>query len=101
MTDATGQPDGVRNRVIYTIGHVTLPADRFVALLRQQGITLLVDIRRFPGSRTSPQFNPDDLRQTLANAGIGYDYIGALGGRRQPLADSPNTAWNNASFRGY
>ncbi len=25
----------------------------------------------------------------------------ALGGRRRPRADSPNTAWRNTSFRGY
>ena len=25
----------------------------------------------------------------------------ANGGRRQPVADSPNTAWRNAQFRGY
>jgi uncharacterized protein (DUF488 family) len=101
MTDVSPQPNDVRDRVIYTIGHVALPADRFVALLRRHGITLLVDIRRFPGSRTSPQFNPDDLQQTLAGAGIDYVHLGALGGRRQPLPESPNAAWNNASFRGY
>ncbi len=101
MTDVAPQPEDARDRVIYTIGHVTLPAERFVELLRQHGITLLVDIRRFPSSRTSPQFNPDELRQTLADVGIGFVHIGALGGRRQPLPDSENAVWKNASFRGY
>lgn len=95
---SSGDPD---RKVTFTIGHVALAAERFVELLKQHGITLLVDIRRFPGSRRSPQFNPDELRLTLAEAGIGYAQLEALGGRRHPLPDSPNTAWKNASFRGY
>lgn len=101
MLAETFQPANGGSRAIYTIGHVALPAERFIELLRLYDITLLVDIRRFPGSRTSPQFNPDDLRLTLAQAGIGYIHLEALGGRRQPVPDSPNTSWNNASFRGY
>lgn len=78
-----------------------MPADRFVALLRQYDVRLLVDIRRYPGSRKSPQFNPEPLRQTLEAAGIDYVSLIALGGRRHPLPDSPNCAWRNESFRGY
>jgi uncharacterized protein (DUF488 family) len=88
-------------RKIFTIGHVALPAERFVQLLQQHGIRLVVDIRRFPGSRTSPQFNPQELRLTLAHAGIGYAHLEALGGRRRARPDSLNTVWNNESFRGY
>jgi uncharacterized protein (DUF488 family) len=101
LTDVLEHPTVAGNRVIYTIGHVALPAGQFVDLLRQHGISLLVDIRRFPGSKKSPRFNPNELRQMLADADIGYAHIEALGGRRQPLPDSPNAAWENASFRGY
>ena len=38
---------------------------------------------------------------TLAEHGIAYRWLPALGGRRRPLPDSPNVAWLNASFRGY
>lgn len=96
---AAGGPNG--DRTIFTIGHATLPAAEFVGLLREQGIELLVDIRRFPGSRTSPQFNPDELRATLERAGIAYAHLEALGGRRRARLDSPNCAWRNPSFRGY
>ena len=41
------------------------------------------------------------MRATLAAHGIGYDWLPALGGRRRVSPDSPNTAWRNASFRGY
>jgi uncharacterized protein (DUF488 family) len=30
-----------------------------------------------------------------------YLWLPELGGRRAPKPDSPNTAWRNASFRGY
>lgn len=86
---------------LYTIGHAARPWEEFVELLQRNGISLLVDIRRYPGSRHAPQFNQDVMRQALAAAGIGYQHIEALGGRRRVLPDSPNTAWRNLSFRGY
>ncbi len=78
-----------------------MPIEEFIDLLKRFDITLLVDIRRFPGSRKSPQFGSDALRERLAQAGIGYVHLVGLGGRRQPRADSQNCAWRNASFRGY
>ena len=89
---------------IYTIGHSTRTADEFVALLREHGVQLLVDVRRFPGSRRHPQFGRDALAATLADAGIAYGHEEALGGRRagDPAAGpSPNTAWRHAAFRAY
>jgi uncharacterized protein (DUF488 family) len=58
-------------------------------------------VRRFPGSRLHPQFNSGALGQSLAAAGIEYRSAPELGGRRTPRRDSRNTAWRNASFRGY
>jgi uncharacterized protein (DUF488 family) len=86
---------------IYTIGHAARSWAEFVDLLHHQGITLLVDIRRFPGSRHAPQFNEETMRAALADEGIGYQHLPDLGGRRRALPDSPNTAWRHPSFRGY
>ena len=61
----------------------------------------MADVRRFPGSRRQPHFAQDALRDSLAAVGIEYRWIPELGGRRRPRPDSPNTAWRNASFRGY
>ena len=41
------------------------------------------------------------MRDSLGAAGIEYLWIPELGGRRRPRPDSPNSAWRNASFRGY
>lgn len=86
---------------IFTIGHVALPIGRFIGLLQQFEVTVLADIRRFPGSRSSPQFDQNALRDALGAAGIGYVHLEKLGGRRRPRPDSPNSAWRNESFRGY
>jgi uncharacterized protein (DUF488 family) len=58
-------------------------------------------VRSFPGSRKYPQYGKDALAATLAGRAIGYQWFRALGGRRRASPDSPNTAWRNASFRGY
>ena len=86
---------------IWTIGHSTLAIESFLDALAANAIALLVDVRRFPGSRRHPQFGRDALRQALAARGIDYAHYDALGGRRRPRADSRNTAWRNDSFRGY
>lgn len=86
---------------IWTIGHSTLPIESFLEALTANAIALLVDVRRFPGSRRHPQFSREALAQSLASSGIDYAHDGALGGRRRPRADSHNTAWRNDSFRGY
>ena len=86
---------------IFTIGHSTRPLTTFIELLQRHEVALLADVRRFPASRTQPQFNRDTLPGALRDAGIAYAWHEALGGRRRPRADSRNTRWRNASFRGY
>jgi hypothetical protein len=61
----------------------------------------LIDIRTVPRSATNPQFNRESLPEQLANAGIRYEHLAALSGLRKARADSVNTGWKNASFRGY
>ena len=86
---------------VFTIGHSTRAAEEFVALLRENAVDLLVDVRRFPMSRRYPHFNRDELAAALRAAGIDYLHAEVLGGRRSPRKDSRNTAWRNAQFRGY
>ncbi len=87
--------------VIHTVGHGTLDADRFTELLQSVDIDVLVDIRRYPGSRRHPQFGAEVMAEWLGEAGIEHRWSEALGGRRRPSPDSPNTAWNNDQFRAY
>jgi uncharacterized protein (DUF488 family) len=87
---------------IYTVGHSTHPAERFVALVGSQGTEVVCDVRRFPASRRNPQFNADALREALAAAGIGYEQFGeGLGGRRRPTRPAEESPWRVEGFRGY
>jgi uncharacterized protein (DUF488 family) len=86
---------------IWTIGHSTRTIEDFLALLHEADIEALADVRRFPGSRRLPHFGRDALSASLARAGMDYVPFPELGGRRRPRADSPNTAWRHAAFRGY
>jgi uncharacterized protein (DUF488 family) len=89
---------------IFTIGHSTRVLAEFVALLLQVDVTLLVDVRSIPRSRTTPQFNADTLPGPLSTHGIGYRHLAALGGRRHRRKGSPpslNAYWHVAAFRSY
>jgi uncharacterized protein (DUF488 family) len=86
---------------VYTVGHSTLPIERFLSLLAGYGIEAVADIRTVPRSRHNPQYNRDALAEALARAGIAYVPLKQLGGLRRPRPDSPNGGWRNTSFRGY
>jgi len=86
---------------IFTVGHSTLPIERFIALLKTYGIECLADIRTVPRSRHNPQFNSDMIGKALPAASITYIWMPALGGLRHARKDSINAGWRNESFRGY
>jgi uncharacterized protein (DUF488 family) len=86
---------------LWTIGHSNRTIEAFLELLRGNGIRAVADVRRFPGSRRYPHFGQEQFTGTLGDAGIEYVHVPELGGRRATRADSINTAWRNAGFRGY
>lgn len=86
---------------VYSIGHSTRSLEELVALLHEYGVGVLADIRTAPGSRRLPQFGRASLASELPRRGLAYVHLPELGGFRKPRPDSRNTAWRNASFRGY
>lgn len=87
--------------VVFTVGHSTRPQKDFIALLQAHGVKQLADVRTIPRSRHNPQFNRDRIAAALRKHGIRYVHMKDLGGLRHARPDSVNTAWRNASFRGY
>ena len=88
----------------FTIGHSTRPFAEFAELLVQSRIEALADVRTVPRSRTNPQYDGKVLGQSLAECGIAYEHIAALGGLRGRQHDTPpetNASWQNASFHNY
>ena len=69
---------------LFTIGHSNHSIEAFVRLLLVYNIAQVVDVRSFPSSRFSPQFNGQALKDALAAVGIDYIYAGQqLGGRKR------------------
>lgn len=89
------------NETIYTIGHSNHPIDEFIQILQAYGIEEVVDVRTIPKSRHNPQFNEEELQEELRRHNIEYVRLEGLGGLRHTIKTSVNTAWKNASFRGY
>lgn len=90
---------GPRN--VHTLGHSTRTFDSFIALLKAHSICQLVDVRRWPTSKRFPHFRREALARALASEGVDYTWRGDLGGYRKPAVDSPNLAWETATFRAY
>lgn len=102
-TPAT-QPAAGAIRTLYTIGHSTRSLEELVGILREWGITRLVDIRTIPRSRTNPQFNLDVLPDALGAASISYIPMASLGGRRgksKSVGPNVNAGWQVEAFRNY
>jgi uncharacterized protein (DUF488 family) len=87
--------------VVFTIGHSTRPLAAFIGLLKAHGIQRVIDVRTIPRSRHNPQFGRGRLSPALHSSRIHYRHLPGLGGLRHARPNSTNTAWRNASFRGY
>jgi uncharacterized protein (DUF488 family) len=67
---------------LFSIGHSNIPAERFVALLRDAGVEAVADVRSTPFSRRFPWFSAKALAATLKQHDMAYlPYGKGLGGR--------------------
>lgn len=68
---------------LFTIGHSTHSAEKFIELLRAHRIDAVGDVRSSPFSAWTPQFNRTALEATLRAEKIQYVFLGdELGARR-------------------
>ena len=58
--------------IIYTVGHSTHQLDYFLELLKEYGVTCLIDVRSVAASSYNPQYNKDPLTSFLKRNGIQY-----------------------------
>lgn len=71
-------------RFIFSIGHSNHPSDKFVQLVKQHEIKLIVDTRSYPFSKFAPHFSSGSIENILKEIGIEYLFLGKeLGGRPQ------------------
>jgi uncharacterized protein (DUF488 family) len=86
---------------LLTVGHGAQAAETFATLVTSAGVELVVDIRRFPGSRRHPQFGQTEMARWLPELDVAYRWEERLGGRRTGAEASPNLGLRNAAFRAY
>ena len=63
---------------IFTIGYEGTTMDAFLSTLKAAGVGQVIDVRALPLSRR-PGFSKNTLAVTLADNGIGYVHLKALG----------------------
>ena len=69
-------------RCIFSIGHSNHTLERFLSLLKEHKIEVLVDTRSHPHSKHVPYFSADGIQEAVTGAGIQYLFLGKeLGGR--------------------
>ena len=92
-------------QILFTIGHSNRKWSDFISILKHNNVDLLVDVRRYPGSRACPQFNSEQMTTKLHEENVSYIHIDKLGGRRNTLNRKQdgynNSGWKNKSFRAY
>jgi uncharacterized protein (DUF488 family) len=88
---------------LLTVGHGPDDRDHLAARLTGAGVQWLIDVRRFPGSRTNPDVRREALEEWLPAVGIGYRWDERLGGRRRLPAGDPvaDDWWTVAQFAAY
>src|SRR4051794_20530296 len=88
---------------LLTVGHGPQGREALGGRLAGAGVEVLVDVRRFPGSRNNPDVARESLEEWLPALNIGYRWDERLGGRRrlppgEPVADG---WWTVAQFAAY
>ena len=80
MSAKCGNPNE-RGRV-FSIGHSNHSLDKFITLLKNHRINLLIDVRSHPYSKFASHFTADSIQEALVATGIEYLFLGKeLGGR--------------------
>jgi len=71
-------------KTIWTVGHSNHPLEKFLDLLVQQRIAVLVDVRSSPYCRYATHFNKEAIAASLPARAIKYLFLGdLLGGRAE------------------
>jgi uncharacterized protein (DUF488 family) len=80
--------------ILRTVGHGNRSAEELIDLLKDAGVSYIVDIRSIPHSVRFPHFGSQALRSSLRRAGIDYIYLGdLLGGKPLPHEEAADTQW--------
>lgn len=95
---------GVASLPILSIGHSNRTLEEFTALLQENSVSQVFDVRKLAGSNKFPHFNFDTLSTSLYEEGTQLLRLEPLEGRRAVSKVIPfevNAWWENRSFHNY
>jgi uncharacterized protein (DUF488 family) len=87
----------------YTVGYGGLKPERFLALVRELGVKVVADVRRYPRSKLE-FYAGERLRASLSEVGVEYAWfgeLGALGLARSYRPGEDVTCTGSPTFRAY
>src|SRR5580700_2658953 len=87
--------------MLLTFGHGTASPEQMVSLLKDAGVSALIDVRTVTASRRHPHVDRAQLQRWLPEAGINHRGDKRLGGLRTAEPDAPDLAFGVDSLRGY
>lgn len=82
---------------VYLIGHGNLQLDKFLKILKEKKIDVVIDVRSIPLSAYVPHFNKEYLKEFLLKNDIDYVYMGSILGGRHP--EGFNKYMNSKEFK--
>ena len=74
-------------KIVFTIGYAGVKLPQFIEVLKEHGVTLLIDVRSVPRSQYFSDFNDVRLHGHLAKHGIMYENHKTEFGARQTNAE--------------
>ena len=80
-------------QVIYTVGYTLFQngnyfdIEKMFNVLKEHGVTCLVDVRSIPFSKQYPQCNSDNLKIAGKNFGVPYLHMPEVGAKANPMQD--------------
>jgi uncharacterized protein (DUF488 family) len=87
----------------YTVGYGGLKPERFLALVKELGVKVVADVRRYPRSKLE-FYAGERLRASLSEVGVEYAWfgeLGALGLARSYRPGEDVTCTGSPTFRAY
>ena len=87
----------------YTVGYGGLKPERFLALVKELGVKVVADVRRYPWSKLE-FYAGERLRASLSEVGVEYAWfgeLGALGLARSYRPGEDITCTGSPTFRAY
>jgi len=87
----------------YTVGYGGLKPERFLALVRELGVKVVADVRRYPRSKLE-FYAGERLRASLSEVGVEYAWFGELGALGLARSYRPGevvTCTGSPTFRAY